>query len=298
MPDEVTQTPAAAPAPTAAPAPSPDDVPVDVQPGEDFAGGFETDQAQKDTPGDTPEKLAAKPKDAPPAPSDKPKTAFERLQERAAADSKGDAPPAPPPETKPAEPKPAEPPAKPAEEKPAQPIVSDLLREDDVPEGEVEIDGITFNPRQFRKDFPESAYYAEIAARKAVAAALKDSGQGAPVDELRQQIGGLVFWDAVRDTHPDAKAVARSAEFRDWVKAQAPGIQRLAGSDSVEDAVAVLDAYKEAKAAKAAAGVDDRNRKAKARTDGALGSAVRSGARSASAKPAEDQDDFNAGFNL
>lgn len=95
--------------------------------------------------------------------------------------------------------------------------------------------------------------------------------------------------------HPDAKAIVRSPEYKAWIGSQPPGVQALTNSLNPLDAIAILDAYKESIGKKSKADAQAKARAAKEKLDNAHKETLRSGHTVES--PAEDGDDFNAGFH-
>jgi hypothetical protein len=108
------------------------------------------------------------------------------------------------------------------------------------------------------------------------------------VDESGKTIEGYPQW----------RQIVRDLAFKEWVEAQPKAIRILMSSLDANDAIVVLDAYHQARAA---AGVATHNREATARKkaiDEGLGDALRSDASSKAKESGtrNDKDDFAAGF--
>lgn len=278
----------------------------------DFQGGFDENEsgapapAANDDATDKEDGAAANPPaagdeaptPAPPAPAGKDgaapqpdqQTAQQKLEERASS-AGGQPPPAPP---QPAAPAP--PPAKPADTAPAQSAgnewISKLLESPDVASIKIG-DGTTI--KDFAAEYPE-AVQAPVAIAKVLIDKMSTDLSG-KFQAMQAAINGFAFWDGVQQAHADARKVIKSPEFTGWVGKQSPVVQKMLASDDVEDAVSVLDAFKESLAK---ANKDDKSAEAakrKAARDALHGETLRGTRGSAeSAHGNNDKDDFDAGF--
>lgn len=168
-----------------------------------------------------------------------------------------------------------------------------LLTDDDLPKGPILIGDEEIDLESYRKDYPEEfnsikvlvPLIAEKIIEKKLGAGLngfvKAEDHAAEVGELRGTIDTLLFWDEVKDAHPDGRTIARSEKFATWAKAQPPKIQLLYGSNDPRHAIALLDAYKEEIAKKNVKEKDKEDGERKKQKDGLHGGGLRSAGGSA-----------------
>ncbi len=254
------------------------------------AAGEESQDTGKDKDVDAPPDKGAKP-DA--AKSADEKTAQQKLEDRAAA-AGGAAPPpvatAPPAEQPSATPPPAD--AK-SGEAASDDWMAKLL---ELPE----VSGIKIGDGTTIKDF--AAEYPEaVQAPVAIAKVLVDkiaASMSQEMQKMQSAINGFAFWDGVQQAHSDARKVVKTPEFKAWVDKQSPLVRKMIHSEDVEDAVSVLDAYKEALAKDDKDGRSAEAAKRKAAKDALHGETLRGtrGVQGAGGKN-KAEDDFDAGFN-
>ncbi len=279
----------------------------------DFGGGFEDQPVPEKAPGKKednqaggkeeeqktvdPDDGATKKEDG--NAEDKSLTAQERMEERARA-SAGEVEPKKEPRKREEERVPAK------EPEPKKETVagagSDAVKKllDDPEIAGVKVGDTTLG--KFAEEYPEVVQTAVVLG-KAIAQKMLDdvigSGRVATsekAEELASQINMMRFWDGVYQSHPDARKIAASKEFNDWTAKQSPLVKKLIVSENVEDAVTVLDAYKESLAKDSKKAKDKEAGKRKEARDGLHGESLR-GKSGAFAETAKDQEDFDAGFN-
>lgn len=123
---------------------------------------------------------------------------------------------------------------------------------DDLPDGELVIGNETVNVREFMDSYPDQAsaiaVLSNVIAEKVIedklaSMDLVDSGA---VENLQNQLDGYAWWSEVLEVHSDAKKVNKTKEFNTWLDKQRLGIKAMAGANaSPQDAIDVLDFYKE-----------------------------------------------------
>jgi hypothetical protein len=190
----------------------------------------------------------------------------------------------------------------------------DILPDDDIP-GEIIIGDETVNIKDLQENYPDDFNAIKVVsgliAEKIVAKAL-DAGEFVRASDVDEKVSAFdekmamvdyrlqqfAFFDELRDIHPDAKKLAASTEFKEWVKTQPKHMQALGSTWDVEDNAAFLSAYKESIAKKNAKDHDNKNRNKKEEKDGLLGGGMRS--KTVVTKKSgsgNDMDDEEAGFN-
>jgi len=146
-----------------------------------------------------------------------------------------------------------------AEEEAVKPInetdmesLASMIKATDFPK-EVEINGVTFNTRDFLEDNPEATVVAGLAAARTLERMVKNKvlWTGKQVEEkLKEQqdlIWGNVFASMVSMWHSDAEALVQSKEFTGWLDGSPKEYQQLWRSGNPLDAIEILNRYKEDK---------------------------------------------------
>lgn len=180
-----------------------------------------------------------------------------------------------------------------------------LIGDDDLP-GEIVIGNDTVDLKALKDSYPEDfnsiKVLSGVIAQKIVSEALEKGEfvKASDVEKRMQGIGNALttfaFWDTVRDAHPDGKKVAKSDEFKAWVKGQSKSIQGLYSSADPDDAISLLDFYKEDHAKKAVKKHDEGLRGEKKKKDGLYGEGMRSKPATSKSSGGGDKDDIQAGF--
>lgn len=140
---------------------------------------------------------------------------------------------------------------------------------DDLPD-ELVIGNETVNVAEFVKEFPDQSNAVVVLSNMIAEKVIKDKldslnlVDSAAIKDLQGQLNLYAWWDEVTMVHSDGKKVAASKEFNTWLDKQRLGIQTMGGPNgSPQDAIDVLDFYKE-ETAKANVGEhDDAARKKK-----------------------------------
>ena len=144
-------------------------------------------------------------------------------------------------------------------------------------------------------------FEAMAAVSKAMAERNKAPDTNGDFDSIRKEMEEMkyhqFFWDKVSDAHPEGKKLVNSGSVEKWINEQAsPHVKRLFSSSNPDDAILVLDAYKEAKAKETGNG---NAAKSKKDIDGLHGNSLRSKRDPQIPKQVEGyMDDFDAGFEL
>lgn len=180
-----------------------------------------------------------------------------------------------------------------------------LIGDDDLP-GEIVIGNDTVDLKALKDSYPEDfnsiKVLSGVIAQKIVSEALEKGEfvKASDVEKRMQGIGNALttfaFWDTVRDAHPDGKKVAKSDEFKAWVKGQSKSIQGLYSSSDPDDAISLLDFYKEDQAKKTVKKHDEGLRGEKKKKDGLYGEGMRSKPATSKSPGGGDKDDIQAGF--
>ena len=151
---------------------------------------------------------------------------------------------------------------------------------------------------EFKEDFPDMAraFEARLKADQQRQAKLEQEvaelrSTVQPIQEQAHQQQLQSEYARLESRHDDWREVVNAPEFQEWLQSQNPSIQQLAGSDSADDASALLDFYKGATGAgddnsRASQHDKRQSRLANAQTVSRRGAGQRSGA----------PDDFDAAF--
>ena len=180
------------------------------------------------------------------------------------------------------------------------------LVEDDALPGEIVIGNETVDLKAFKDSYPEDfnsiKVLSGVIAQKIVDGAL-EKGEFVKASDVEKQMQGVsnalatfAFWDAVRDAYPDGKKVVKSDEFKAWIKGQSKSIQGLYTSPDADDAISLLDFYKEDQAKKTVKNHDDELRTKKKKKDGLHSDGVRTKPSPQKSSSENDKDDIQAGF--
>ena len=180
------------------------------------------------------------------------------------------------------------------------------LVEDDVLPGEIVIGNETVDLKALKDSYPEDfnsiKVLSGVIAQKIVDGAL-EKGEFVKASDVEKQMQGVsnalatfAFWDAVRDVHADGKKVVKSDEFKAWIKGQSKSIQGLYTSPDADDAISLLDFYKEDQAKKTVKNHDDELRAKKKKKDGLHSDGVRTKPSPQKSSGENDKDDIQAGF--
>jgi hypothetical protein len=175
--------------------------------------------------------------------------------------------------------------------------INDLIKSPEVANTKIGVDGKEMTVAEFAKEYPEAIQAPVAVAKVMIEKVVKEIQEkaGVEIQGIRSQLKTMQFWDGVYQVHPDARKIASSPEFKDWVSKQSPLAAKLVSSEDTADAVSVLDAYKESLAKSDKAIKDKEAAKRKQAKDGLHGESLR-GAGGAPASNNKDQDDFDAGF--
>lgn len=181
-----------------------------------------------------------------------------------------------------------------------------IIGESDLPAKPVIIGDQEVDLAKYAKEYPDefnsNVVLAGIIAKKMVEKQLKSSGYVSAEDHqkttaaLNDEIVRLNFWGEVMEFHPDARKIAKSDEFKTWMAEQPRKIQMLGQRNNAEDAVAMLDFYKEDLAKKALKKKDDEDKGKKTKKDALLGGGVRAKPTAPKEKPGSDDNPEEA-FN-
>lgn len=237
----------------------------------------------------------AKPDDAKPAEE---KTAQQKLEERAAASDKTSSmPPEQPASTPPPAKSPVE--SQDVADKPddsgASGVWMKKLLESPEIAGIKIGDGTTI--KEFAEEYPEAVQAPVVIAKALIEMAV--AGISQEMQKMQAMIGGFTFWDGVQQAHPDARKMVGTQKFQDWAGKQSPLVQKMLHSDNVEDAVSVLDAYKESLAREEKDAKTAEAAKRKAAKDALHGETLRGTGwtQGGGGDDSKWKDDFDAGFN-
>lgn len=182
----------------------------------------------------------------------------------------------------------------------------DIIPDDDLP-GEIILGDDTIDIKGLKEDFPEdynaikvlSAVMADKIVQKRISEGefVKAEDIDKKVAPLEERMTRLSFWDEVRDAHADAKTIAKSKEFTEWIEKQPKSIQALSCTWDAQDAIAVIDFYKEAQAKKMAKEHDDKQREEKKKKDRLYSAGMRSKPSTQKTDAKNDMNDEEAGFD-
>ena len=182
----------------------------------------------------------------------------------------------------------------------------DIIPDDDLP-GEIILGDDTIDIKGLKEDFPEdysaikvlSAVMADKIVQKRISEGefVKAGDIDKKVAPLEERMTRLSFWDEVRDAHADAKTIAKTKEFSEWIEKQPKSIQALGGTWDAQDAISVIDFYKEAQAKKTAKEHDDKQREEKKKKDRLHSAGMRSKPGTQKTDAKNDMSDEEAGFD-
>jgi hypothetical protein len=189
----------------------------------------------------------------------------------------------------------------------------DLVSEDDFPEGEFVFGDNQIDMRRFAKEEPEVFQAAKVLAGtgtyKILNAAIKKGAlvTGGTVTKivddfkkeitaLNERIVDLTYWGGIAETHADAKKVAKTKEFKEAMESAPPVIKKAAKSGDVEDAVLVLDWFKEQQGKTQLKEFDENAKGKKEETDSVLKHNMRTERKKQTGKMSPE-DEAEAAFN-
>lgn len=182
----------------------------------------------------------------------------------------------------------------------------DIIPDDDLP-GEIILGDDTIDIKGLKEDFPEdysaikvlSAVMADKIVQKRISEGefVKAGDIDKKVAPLEERMTRLSFWDEVRDAHADAKTIVKTKAFSEWIEGQPKSIQALGGTWDAQDAISVIDFYKEAQAKKTAKEHDDKQREEKKKKDGLHSAGMRSKPGTQKTDAKNDMSDEEAGFD-
>jgi hypothetical protein len=128
-------------------------------------------------------------------------------------------------------------------------LIADVARL--LPEGNIDIDGMTIDLKALEEEMPEETAYARAIAGAAMQKAIASVQQ--PLQTLLKQVQYTAFWDNVTNGYvgkngyvegvPNARRIAMSPEYSQWLKQQPKAIQALDESSNPADSIAVINAF-------------------------------------------------------
>lgn len=128
--------------------------------------------------------------------------------------------------------------------------------------------------------------------KKELMAGLKPQDDSA----VRQEVAEVKFWSDVSAAHSDGRRIWSSKEFKDFWKAQPEHVQRkYARITNPDDAIIILDAFKEAAVKEQAEGKKSKAADKMAKVNGLMKGALKQGAADAGARTGKAED-YGAGF--
>lgn len=178
--------------------------------------------------------------------------------------------------------------------------------DDSLPEESVFIGDIEVNLKEFAEQDPEQFAAVKVLssaiAQQAIDKALKDRIPSTKIQEQidKQQriINSFMWWDAVTARHADGKKIKDDPDFHKWFDAQPANVQRFGYADaSPDDAILILDFYKEDIAKKSVKKHDNLARDKKKQTDDLHKDTMRTKNNTGVQDNGTDMDDAEAGFN-
>jgi len=228
------------------------------------------------------------------------KTALERMEDRSKADE--GAAPAKDPDPGAAPSKEVVPAAtaKPAAEAKAEGNWIDaLIKSPEVAATKVGVAGKEMTIAEFAEEYPEAIGAPVAIAKVMIEQALQaaEERHTTEMQSIRGQVEGMQFWEGVHQKHSDGRQVAASPEFKAWRVKQSPLVEKLVTSKNVEDAVSVLDAYKETLAKDVKKDKDKIAGDHKTAKDALHGDSLRGVGGTGALGTQEDRDNFDAGFS-
>lgn len=169
---------------------------------------------------------------------------------------------------------------------------------DDLPE-EMIIGDSTINLKEFASEFPDefnnSVVIGAMMAERIANQMLEGAGyadQGA-VQELQNTVADLQFWQTVSQVHPDVQKLNFDPKYAEWIEKN-PAYSKLAKNlVEPQDAIDLINAYKEDQAKAKAADHDKKARGKKDKKDAVHSSTVgggRSGGGKGGGEPVTDAD--------
>jgi len=153
---------------------------------------------------------------------------------------------------------------------------------------------------QFAEQYPDLVpAIVAIVQHMAGKASPKFDLNGDPVvTGLKNTMSAIQYWDDVRDTYPDGKTIARSADFINWLPKQPTSVQKWAKSGDPADMVTLIKSYKDEKSRTATEKVKQDKTADKKKIDGLHSETLRTGAKTAPGQAqVQDENDLNAGFD-
>jgi|GEM_PF-3537995 len=201
---------------------------------------------------------------------------------------------------------------------PVKPVISKILTkeqvsdhlnsfsDDNLPENSIFIGDVEVDLREFAKEDPEqfaavkvlSSAIAQQAIDKALESRVPSTKIQDQLDEQQRTINSLLWWDTVTEKHADGKRIKDDPKFHKWFDTQPENIQRFGYADaSPEDAILILDFYKEDIAKKDIKKHDDSARDKKKQTDDLHKNTMRVKNNTGVQENGMDMEDAEAGFN-
>lgn len=183
----------------------------------------------------------------------------------------------------------------------------DGISDDILPDETFIIGNDEINLKEFAEEMPDQfatvKVLSHIIAEKAVAEALKgekfvtEKGFQEKLDIYEATLSAYAWWDTVRDVHPDARKIKDSKEFQEWLEGKDDATKRLASMTAEpEDAILVLNYYKEDIAKKAVKEHDDKAKDEKKKVDDLHKETMRSKSETKSSQDV-DPDNLEAEFD-
>ncbi len=182
-----------------------------------------------------------------------------------------------------------------------------FIEDDAFPDGEIVVGDRKINFTELKEDEPElydamkvmSGYAFDKAFRHMVAQGSIVTGQQfidlqTELGELRDEVDDSRFWGEVAKTHGDVQQLLESKDFIAWRDKQPKSIQNLAKNlETPQDAIDIIDAYKEEIGKTKSKDHDDAlERKKKEKDDLHKGSMRSSQTHKSSAAPADDEGEL------
>ena len=226
------------------------------------------------------------------------KTAQERMEDRSKADPAAVAAKDPDPAVDPSKEVTPAAAAKPATEAKSG-WIEDLIKLPEVAETKVGVAGKEMTIAEFAEEYPEAIGAPVAIAKVMIEQALQGAEErhATEMQSIRGQVEVMQFWEGVNQAHSDGRKVAASPEFKAWRVKQSPLVEKLIISKNVEDAVSVLDAFKESLAKDVKKGKDKIAGEHKTAKDALHGDSLRGVGGAGGLGTQEDRDDFDAGFS-
>lgn len=112
--------------------------------------------------------------------------------------------------------------------------------------------------------------------------------------DVQSQLDDIEFTMSVSAVHSDYAKINGDSKFKSWVQSQPAYVERACNSGDVEDAIAVVDAYKESLAKAAKSKNDQTAAERKKDVDKLHENTIRSTPKNDEVK---EKGDFNSGFN-